>query len=214
MDAIKDSDLYVLIVSNAKGISEVLNIMGFSYDKDNKVWLKKLTYKDISLEIEKIKVVSSVVEMNYYPKAHMQAISILYIVASENSFMFKDQLSKLGYKFNGYGFTDKVWVKKTTSADLKQDENKLKKMIGLEYDIVDGKNDLKVNANKDVSYIVVSGKSFDYKDTLKERKYRFNGYDFSGNVWVKQLSNDDVETEKSFLKTLKGVKFEMKSKAN
>lgn len=101
-----------------------------------------------------------------------------------NGYSIKDSLKKDGYSFSSF---DKTWVKKFIDEEADKESLRISKLsdkINIE---LRRANDILINS---VGYIVVTGKTYEHKDTLKKL-----GYYYKNKKWIKKVSSDTAESE-------------------
>lgn len=135
-DESKDTnkDKFIIKVKNSFNIKEFLHSLSFTYNNIEKTWDKVIKKDEIeSLKKQILEKDSSVIiEVNNYNDITMDAY--YYIIVSKNTFQYKDELAKNGYKYKGYNVNTNSWVKKINTRDLNK-EKKFLSSLGLEYKI-------------------------------------------------------------------------------
>lgn len=116
----------------------------------------------------------------------------LKIIRIHNSYFIKNQLSGRGYKYNGI---EQVWYKVIATDSVSLEEEFLLSTTTKENIEIVSANNLTIEA---VYYCIVKG-GYDQREVLKKNNYRFRGYNFTENVWVKKIKATVKDEEEKFL---------------
>lgn len=129
----------------------------------------------------------------------------IYMIKVKNSFKIKEQLKNMDFKYNSI---EQVWYKEVHKENIDNYKEALLRLIEKENIVISSMKDNEIEA---IYYVVVDN-CYDYKDSLKEKGYRYKGYNFKGNVWVKKIKAQDLNMEMNYLNRLKGIKVKVKGK--
>lgn len=128
------------------------------------------------------------------------------IIKVFNSFAIKDKLkNRGGYSWNS---VEQAWCKEISLAELAEENLFLLSLTSEENIKIQSLHDLKIEA---VYYIVVKG-GYEQRNILKQNDYKFNGYGYKGNVWVKKIKANDFQMEKNFLDAIRDIKYKVENK--
>ena len=123
MDSNKNYSL--IKIKNSFNVKEELKKEKYFFNNTEKIWQKKIHNDKIEEEKKKILEFDNSLDIEVIPFNHITINISYYIVVSGNTYDKKDKLKELGYKFNGYGQTGNVWIKKIDAKNLNEEIDKL-----------------------------------------------------------------------------------------
>lgn len=129
-----NQDVVVIKVLKSYEIKDFLREMGFKYNSIEKTWEKEVSSVEADKIADIIQQKSEKVEIKISGYCDMGGSIPCYIIVSKDTYPHKDELSKHGYKYKGYGININAWVKKTTSDSIAE-EQKFLQETGLKYQV-------------------------------------------------------------------------------
>jgi len=117
----KNKDYTMMKVKNSYEIKEELKARGFFYNKQERVWQKKILKTDYNAEKEKIEALGNVeiIRMDF---DNIQIDACYFIIITGNTYDIKDKLKQNGFFWNGSS-----WVKKIQAKDMDKELHFIKK---------------------------------------------------------------------------------------
>lgn len=121
----------IIKVKNAYSIKEELRARGYGYNGIERTWDFEIKNEVLNDEIEFLKTITSHDNI-ILCKGFDKSIDAVGYISVGKCFSYKDALKADGYKFNGYGIGNNVWVKKIVMNQKSIELKKLQNMEGIE----------------------------------------------------------------------------------
>lgn len=114
-------DDYLVKVFNSFVEKNYLKKCGYFFNPAEKSWIKEI--KEEEIENEKNLLAEKIDAENIKIERLLDFnIEAIYYIIVKGGFEERDELKKNGYRFNGYKFKNKSWIKKIPASSLKEEE--------------------------------------------------------------------------------------------
>lgn len=128
-----------------------------------------------------------------------------HLVKVFKAFAIKDSLKERKYRWSDL---EVAWCKEIDSGEIDAERAFLENIHPTDqFTITESRN-----ASIEAMYHVIVANAFSVFSQLKERGYLFNGYGYSGKVWVRRLPAQQLGEEKAFLEELACLNFKIEGR--
>lgn len=153
-------------------------------------------YLSDSTDIIKIEMLIGKINASYRPEIDFDRHNKI-VELTGKTYQYKDDLKLVEYKWDE---TASLWYCKVKDSELEVEIENIEKRFPDLSIYVRRCTDLLADATLTVS---ICGKTYPYKDSLKERGYK---YDKEKSIWVNEFKGTEFDEVIDFLKTLRGAK--------